>query len=146
MSETDIRKKTAENRQESPETSKYILLSILLAINVVFLLFIVSRFPEDRTQSLEEVKAQISDKRNGYEIEMHLSRYILLKMQIQKDIREGTDSASIRGDIEKAITELESILSIPELTTALDMSKQEDLRNELTDMKRSRDSFSEKAD
>lgn len=113
------------------------LIIVLLAINMLFIAFI---FIHDAGKpSSEEMSAEVQNLKhavmNTYEIELPLTRYVLLKIEIRKNIQEHKNKEIIQKNISQAIEELESILSRDRVKSVLNREKRESLEKELCEMK-----------
>ena len=131
----------SSSRENSPQVLKnrvsHFLIILLLSINILFIGFIF--FSESGKPSTEEMIAEVVHTKhtvmNAYEVELPLTRYILLKIEIQKNIKEEKNNTIIYSKISKAIQELESILNRDSIEKIIEPSKKESIIEELNDMK-----------
>ena len=127
----DTSSQTVKNR------FSHVLIILLVSINILFIGFIF--FSDSGKPSTEEMIAEVVYTKNAvmkaYEVELPLTRYVLLKIEIQKNIKEQKNNSIIHSKISKAIQELESILNRDNIANVLGSSKRESIIKELGDMK-----------
>ncbi|MFC1479394.1 hypothetical protein ACFL6F_02250 [Planctomycetota bacterium] len=123
--------------QISKNRTSHFLIILLLSINILFIGFIF--FSEGGKPSTEEMIAEVVHTKNevmqAYEVELPLTRYVLLKIEIQKNINEQKNNTIIYPKISQAIHELESILNRDGIENILEPNKRESIIKELIDMK-----------
>jgi len=109
----------------------------LLIINAAFICFVF--FYRCLQPSTEEMIADmVSSKQElmkAYEVEFPLTRYILLKVEIEKDTQKNEKKSVVYSKISQAIQELESILRKNDIEQILGREKTENIRKELEYMK-----------
>ena len=117
------------------------LLALLLSVNILFLLCITTRSAIAHGNMYEQVKSEKEQKKATIIISHYLNQYILLKLEIQKQIRSQAEPGVIIPRTSLAVEKLESVLSMENLQTYLGASKCRDIEHELNDMKRTRQSL-----
>ena len=109
----------------------------LLIINAAFICFVFFyRCIQPPTEEIiNEMVNSKQELMNVYEVEFPLTRYILLKIDIEKDIRKNVQKTIIYSKISQAIRELEAILDTNGIEQILGPKKKENLYKELEYMK-----------
>jgi hypothetical protein len=137
---SDESKTTGPKTETAPETLKLTLLIVLFTLNMVFLGFVIlRRLAYDSGAEIKAVESEVDQIRLTHRYEIPLFRFIVLKMEIQQDIKEGR--RDVLPKIVRAIGYLEKVLDEPDIEEFIEEYKRTDLKRELERMRRLESEF-----